>query len=287
MQRILLLTLGFGALPSNAQPLVDLFGVNHLESVGLRRTEVAATLPLRSDTVGRLLVLDPYYVQWNTVTSGGRYSPQQEGDLSENMAGVGSAVTYVTAFGKNWKAAAVGILRYHWLGEQRHGDIQPGGALLAIRTVRPSLILRAGVYVNHDAFGVFVMPLAGIDWRMGTKVRLYGVLPGSLTYEHRINDRFCAGASFRAYTTSFGVRGGDYRRINENPLGLYGDLYILPKLVLRAEGGWCFIRRVLGGPEDPLYANTSTRTRNYADHAIDDGPYIRIVLAFRLRLDDT
>lgn len=202
------------------------------------------------------------------------------------MQGAGGALTFVSPLGKKWKLAAVGILRYHWLNAQRCGDIQPGGALLISRVVKPSLTLRLGTYVNHDAFGWFVMPLLGIDWRINTKTNLYGTLPGSLTLERKSRPWMHWGFSFRAYTTSFGVRDGDYRRINENPFGAYVDLYLARSIVLRAEGGWCFIRQVLGGPGDPLYANVENRRRSYADHAIPDAPYARIVLAYRIRLDD-
>ncbi|HRH39767.1 MAG TPA: hypothetical protein PK760_15560, partial [Flavobacteriales bacterium] len=130
------------------------------------------------------------------------------------------------------------------------------------------------------------MPLAGIDWRINTKWNLYGVLPGSLTLEHKIKPRFHWGASFRAYTTSFGVRDGDYRRINENPLGLYGDVYFTKNLVLRVEGGWCIMRKVYGGPGDSLYHIPDLHVRRYANHRIEDSPYLRVLLAYRIRLDN-
>lgn len=268
-----------------AQPLIDLFTGNGLVSDGLERTEGSATVPLKLDTAGRLLILDPYWVQWRATTDGKLYAPDLPGDREETMQGAGGAITYVTPLGLRWKVAMVAICRYHWLGEQRHGDIQPGGVLLASRTFSPTLVLRTGVYANHDAFGLFVMPLAGIDWRIHPRHNLYGVLPGSLTYEHKLGSRFHWGASFRAYTTSFGVRDGDYRRINENPLGAYGDVYIRKNIVLRAEGGWCFVRRVLGGPGDPLFDPATADRRGYADHRIASAAYVRIVLAYRLRLD--
>lgn len=266
----------------NAQPLIDLLGANTLVSERLDRTELSATLPLRLDTTGHLLVLDPYWVQWHTTTDGGRYGAAAP-DLRETMGGAGGAVTYATPLGKRWKMAIAGIGRYHWLREQRHGDIQYGGVALASRSCGPLLTLRTGVYTNYDAFGWFVMPLLGVDWRINSKTNLYGVLPGSMNLERKSRRWLHWGLSFRAYTTSFGVRGENYRRINENPLGLYGDLYLTSKVVFRLEGGWCFRRQVLGGPDDPVYPHG--RWRSYADHAISDGPYTRILLAYRLRLD--
>lgn len=270
----------------SAQPLVDLFSVNVLGSPGLDREEVSATLPLQLDTAGRLLVLDPYYVQWHTRTEGSRYAPALQDPVSETMQGAGGALTYVSPlWGARWKLAVAGIGRYHWLQQQSQGEIQYGGVLLASRVFKPSLTVRAGVYTNYEAFGWFIMPLLGIDWRIDAKTNLYGVLPGSMNFERKSTPWFHWGLAFRAYTSSFGIRGGDYRRINENPLGLYGDLYFASNLVLRLEGGWCFIRQVFGGPGDPLYDPASLTRSGYADHRIADAPYARVILAYRLRLD--
>ncbi len=271
------------AVSCEAQPLVDLFSANTLVSEQVDRTELSATLPLSLDTAGRLLVLDPYWVQWHTTTDRERYAPALDTDLRETMRGVGGAITYVTPLNKRWKLAVAGIGRYHWLQEQRFGDVQYGGVALASRSFRPTFTLRTGVYANYDAFGWFVMPLLGVDWRINGKTNLYGVLPGSMNLERKSLRWLHWGLSFRAYTTSFGVRDGDYRRINENPRGVYGDLYLTHSLVFRLEGGWCIRRQVLGGPDDPLY--TRHRWNSYADHAIPDGAYVRLMLAYRLRLD--
>lgn len=281
----MVITVSLCRIPTSAQPLLDLASANTLISNGLDRTEFAATLPVKLDTTGRLLLIDPYWIQWRTSTSGELYRPPQEGTLAEVMRGTGGALTYVTPLGARWKMAAAGIARYHWLDEKRSGDLQPGGVLLFSRKMKPALTARFGTYVSHEAFGLFIMPLLGIDWRINAKTNLYGVLPGSMNFERKSARWFHWGIAFRAYTTSFGMRDGDYRRINENPLGAYADVYLNKMIVLRAEAGWCFVRNVLGGPGDPLRSNTDARLRDYADHQVADAPYARILLAYRLRLD--
>lgn len=276
------------ALPlfTSAQPFIDLFSLNGLASTGVDREEVSATLPVRLDTAGRLLVLDPYFVQWHTRTEGSCYEPALDNAVEETMQGGGGALTYVTPLGTGrWKLAVAGIGRYHWLEEQRQGDIQYGGVLLASRVYRPALTLRWGVYANYDAFGWFARPLFGIDWRIDEKHNVFGVLPGSINYEHEWTSWFHWGVSFRAYTCSFGVRDGNYRRIDENPLGVFGDVYLTRNVVLRLEGGWSCIRQIRGGPGDPLYDPASTDKFGYADHEFIDEPYVRVMLAYRLRLD--
>lgn len=286
MRRIAFALVLFVPVCTWAQPLIDLLTVNGLVSNGLERTEISGTLPVKLDTTGRLLVFDPYFLQWRSTTSGDHYAPPLEGDVDEHMQGAGAALTYVTPLcSGRWKLAIAGISKYHWLEEQRHGEIQYGGVVLASRVFTPTLTVRAGTYFNNEAFGWFVMPLVGIDWRINEKTNLYGVLPGTMNFERKSTHWFHWGASFRAYTSSYGPRGGDYRRINDNPLGLYTDFYFTRHMVLRTEAGWCFFRRMLGGPGDPLYANEASHNGGYADHGIPEAAYVRVLLAYRLRLD--
>jgi hypothetical protein len=281
----LLLSVTMASACGVAQPLIDLLQGNVLLSERMERMEVSASLPLKIDTLGQLLIVDPYAISWSTQTEGARYPLVDGADRHEYMAGVGGAVTWVKPLGHGWRVVGAGILRYHWLGDLRRSAVQPGGAVLLARAFSERLTMRIGMYANHEAFGWFLMPLLGIDWRINERMNLYGTLPGALTLERRSRPWLHWGASFRAYTTSFGERDGDFRRINENPVGLYADWYAVGKLVLRAETGWCFFRRYWGGSGDPLHANASSRARGYADHGLPDAPYVRVALAYRLRLD--
>ena len=70
---------------------------------------------------------------------------------------------------------------------QKKSELQIGGALIAAYKRKGKLTWKLGVYINNEYFGIFVMPLLGINWEIGKKDYLFGVLPGSLTYEHKIN----------------------------------------------------------------------------------------------------
>ena len=76
------------------------------------------------------------------------------------------------------------------------GSMQAGGALIAAYKKTEKLTWKLGVYVNGEYFGVFVMPLVGLDWNITSRDNLFGVLPGNLTYEHKINNQFYYGANF-------------------------------------------------------------------------------------------
>jgi len=270
----------------SAQPFIDLAQLNFYGGPGVvQRLEASAALPIPLDSMKRrLLVVDPYHVRWSTLTPGTHYDPDVDGSVREEMAGNGLALTYVAPLGRSkWSLAMAGIARYHWLESTERGDWQGGGVVLAVQKINEDLTLRWGVYANDDAFGLFVRPLAGLRWRIAPGKQLFGVLPGALTYEQRLGKRLCGGFSFRAYTSSFGTRDGDYRRIDENPVGTFIDWYPLKYLVLRGEVGYSAVRQYRGGSQDPC-AN-SLDTFGYVDHALGDGLYVRLMVAFRLRLD--
>ena len=116
----------------------------------------------------------------------------------------------------NWSFLLTGIVR---LNES------------SINKRNENLTWRLGLYVNNDLFGLFVMPLAGIDWKINARNNLFGILPGNLTYEHKINEHFYYGANFRAITNSYAKSNG-YWLIDENQLGLHLDTYLTKNLVL-------------------------------------------------------
>lgn len=286
MRNLVMVQLLAAFTSGSAQPYLDIAQFNLYGGPGVvRRMEAAATLPIPLDSLQRrLLVLDPYHVRWRYRTPGAHYEPALDGAVQEEMAGNGLGVTLVTPVGRSrWTITVAGIARYHWLGSTDRGDWQGGGVALGSRRVSSSLTWRWGVYANHDAFGWFVRPLLGIHWRIAPGKQLFGVLPGALTYEQRLGRAVRGGFSFRAYTSSFGTREGDYRRIDENPLGAYLDLYVLKHLVVRGEVGYSLLRQYRGGPKDPC--TNAVDPYGYVDHALGDGAYGRIVVAYRLRLD--
>jgi hypothetical protein len=129
--------------------------------------------------------------------------------------------------------------------------------------------------MNNEFFNVFVMPLAGIDWKINDRNILFGVLPGSLTYEHRINTHFYYGANFRAITNSYYTAPG-YWRINENQLGLYLDTYVTKTIVLNIESGHSLFRKVETGIKHISKRNAD----------VNDNFYFKLSLAYRIRLNN-
>jgi len=133
-------------------------------------------------------------------------------------------------------------------------DRQYGGVILTTYKKNQSLSLKFGIYYNKEFFGNYFIPLVGIDWQINKKNNLFGVLPGNMIFEHKVNQKFYYGTSFRALTNSYRLQTTDpcfsgdctarnYLRVDDNQLGIFADVYPFKKIVLTAETGYTILRR--------------------------------------------
>lgn len=306
MRRPLLLLL---LIPGSAaaQPFIDVVGVGALGSCRwpipaddrgsidgrLGRLDGTLTVPIKINGKGDKIILGAYYERWSILPDLGQ--DLVGSSMFEQVNGISVPLTHLrTLVEDRWKMSFTGIGR--WMsftaddpsaldgGVQEKTDFQIGGAILASRILRPELTWRFGLYVNNDAFGVFARPLLGIDWRINDRHNLFGVLPNALTYEHKAGRHFHWGLNYRAITASYGEHGGDFRRLDENTLGAFLDFYILPsEFVLRIEAGHSVLSKYRGGEGSVHYDELGDG--RYVDYGLGDGPYLRALLAFRVRLD--
>ena len=280
LRRFTLLCFVLVFVGASAQPYLDILNVTgYLSPDRFERLEVNALLPVSIGQHGARLVFSPGVERWNATV---QHEPEDRTDvLSSYMLPITWLGTLVP---DRWGFSVTGIGKYQSIEDPQRGDVQIGGAVLVNRLLRPELTLKFGAYANADAFGFFGLPLAGIDWRIDAKHNLFGILPGILTYEHKLTRGFHWGAAYRAITTSFGTRDGDFERVDENTVGLFADLYPTKNIVLRLEGGHTVISEYQGGRLDAFYPVGSTD--KYVDHGIGDGFYVKVFLAFRVRLDE-
>jgi hypothetical protein len=158
---------------------------------------------------------------------------------------------------------------------------QAGAAFLLNYRRNATLTWKFGAYYNDEFFGLFLIPLIGIDWKISSRQRLFGVAPGYLTYENRLNKTLSWGGNFRTFTSSYktaaSAAGNDnYIRFDDNQIGAYLDIYAAKKLVINLEMGYSVVRRIRSGT-----GKMTEETFLLDDH----GPYARICLQYRLRLD--
>ena len=114
-------------------------------------------------------------------------------------------------------------------------------------------------------------------------MNLFGILPGSLTFEHRITDRLAWGSALRTFTNSHRLVEGslvqfeDYIRINDVQLGIYSDFYLTKKIVFNLEAGHTILREFSSAKEG------LTGKDNLTVLADKDNFYFKASLQYRLR----
>lgn len=278
----------------NAQPYFDLINTRYLnspdkgiwrqknEEIKMKYYNFSATVPLQFKNKDAI-ILSPYYEQWELKS----YFKFKTGSWV-------LPVSYLKNFkNSKWSLLTTFIARsnkesafnsgYHF----DKGFYQFGGAVITSYKKDSSLTFKFGLYYNKEFFGNFFITLAGIDWKINNKNNLFGVLPGNLTFEHRVTKWFYYGAVFRAYTNSYRLFINDpcfsdctlkgSFRIDDNQLASFADFYLTKKIVINAELGHSVLRKIsfvtigeqIGKSSSPLSKK--------------DNLFFKIALAYRLR----
>ena len=272
------------ALFAEAQPYLDVASSTFAYSPDrLQRWEIGFSVPLPIGKANDKVILSPFWEEWKATIP--QHDEPSLPERSDRLTGWAIPVTWLHELKNDrWKVLITGIMRHNHIGPLARGDFQYGGALIATYGRKPKLTWKAGCYANGDAFGLFWLPLLGLDWRIDDKHNVWGLLPGTMHYEHKAFKRFHWGIAFKAFTNSYGLRNGDFRRVDENQIGVFGDLYLFQQnIVLRLEAGHTAFSQYQGGELDDRYA--AQGTGQYVDHLLGDGPYVKALLAFRVRLD--
>ena len=277
MRTILLAIFLVFALQAFAQSYVDPFHIRYtyaLKSPSASGTPfshlyIGPDLPLKLRN-NSYFVISPIYEQWNIdSTSAKSWLP--------GVHGLALALSAVIPLDKDhWTLTASAIPRLN--GEELNFDdcFQLGSVLLATYKKKQNLKYKFGVYANKEFFGLFIIPVAGIDWRIDERNYLFGVLPGRLTYEHRLNSHFYTGGTFRAITNSYRLNNDHYLRIDDNQLSAYLDCYLAKRFVVTGEAGYGILRKLRSG---------SGFNKNYqVDYQWGDGVFVKLALSYRVRL---
>lgn len=145
-------------------------------------------------------------------------------------------------------------------------DIYQYGGLVLFTKKRSDLITyKFGLYMNTEFFGLFIVPLFGVDWKMSDKWRAFGVLPASMSLQYYMNKSFRTGLMFKAPTNTYRVsetslenpyedRISTYVHYQTNNLYLYLDCYITKSIVFTAKLGRTIFRGVRLYDSDDVFS---------------------------------
>lgn len=267
-----------GSLPGSGQPYFDLFSARHLAGPGELGSPGGAKLrseysfvqlqaPLQvKRSPQRTIIVAPYLDRWTVRSS----------DTAVSLRGYGLPVNFLFALDSaRWDLLGSVVFRWNAYEASLRDPSQYGAALLIGRKYLDKLRLRYGIYANREYFGWWVLPLLGVDWTWKNGSRVFGILPGSLTWERKLSRKWYHGLSYRALTTSYRIPGERYLRINETQLGAFVDFYPFRSIAINLEGGHSLFRQFRAGKVD---------TRG-AELPAEDGWYVRFGLSLRKRFD--
>jgi len=275
MKKAILILICFqGTRNIHSQPYIDLINCRYTASPGffpasaknmLNYASINTTVPFKFKNTD-VLIFSPFAEKWAATVA-----PEHP---TENYYGVALPVSYLKNFrGSNMSLVTTAILRMNDQNIDANGKLQIGGAALLFAKKNETFTWKFGLYVNGDLFGLFIIPLAGIDWKIDDKSNLFGVLPANLTYERKVNKRIYYGLNFRTFTNSYARDTGGYWRVDENQLGAFTDLYLTKNILFNLEAGSSILRKIRTGVNRKADDNWN----------IHDNIYFKISLAYRMR----
>lgn len=263
-------------LNANAQSYVDPLNIRY--TYALKGSRANATpydhffagtdIPVQFKS-GAILLLSPFFESWNIDSANNKnFLP------AVNSIALPAGIFF--PLNKKWSLNITAIVRVNGEDIDLNNAFQAGGVVFASYKRKEEQKIRLGLYVNNDFFGVFVIPLVGVDWRIDKDNYLFGLLPGRLTFEHKLNPRLYTGATFRAITSSYRLNNGNYLRIDDNQLSAYLDFYAAKHFVFTLEPGYGIFRKLRSG---------NGHNKNYiTDYNWDDGLFIKLSASYRIRL---
>jgi hypothetical protein len=259
-----------------SQPYVDPFQVRYMSA--LQNNKPVATpfthlwmgsdLPIKLKG-GAILLLSPYFEQWSIDSA-------ETEEIYPTVQSLAFPIGMILPFHESkWSLTVLPFVKTN--GEKLFAEntFQYGGVMLLGFQRRPQQKFRFGFYANMEFFGLYVRPLLGIDWRLNENNYLFGVLPGRLTFEHKINEHFYSGATFRAPVSSYRLNNGEFLRLDDNQLSLFVDYYLANHICVTLEPGFGILRKIRTGINKEEY---------FTEVDWGDGPFIKLSAAYRIRL---
>lgn len=266
---------------AQAQTYIDLVNIrasvspdagilNHNKKpVVLNYMAINTSIPIKLGNGKDAIIISPLAEKWMVKSPG-------QNDSSQSYYGLGLPLSFIKTLKNNkWSIQSTLILRVNTESFNRKCVLQTGGQILFDYKARENLTYRFGLYANDELFGLFILPRIGIDWKISNRANLFGLLPGNMNFEYRMNNNFYSGFIVRTNTNSYADVKTIYWRINENQAGVYLDSYITKNIVLNAEVGHSLLRRLTSGryqQQEPY------------EWKINDNLYLKLMLAYRIRI---
>lgn len=171
---------------------------------------------------------------------------------------------------------------------------QLGGIGLYEKRFSSDLMMRYGLMYNRERFGNMFVPAVYLDWKMGSKWSIAGLLPVYAKLNFQATNRFGLGLSLFGLITSFHIGdqiyASDYIERKSIDLTLFGRYKLAGNLYFETRFGYAM------GRSYTQYANgdkvdlriaifTIGDDRTQKNVAFDPGPIIDFRLVYNLPID--
>lgn len=260
-------------LPALSQPYIDIVNFRYLHSpksiesysgrsLSLQYFNFSTNLPITNPERKVMMLASPYADRWTL---------PMEGQKDLQLQSFALPVTTIFSLNEKWNLSTTIIVRNNSSNTDKK-DWQLGGAVITGRKKSDALTYRFGLYMNSEFFGIFIVPLAGIHWKINRNTQVFGLLPGNLVFEKKAGNKTYYGAGFRSMTNSYGHHEM-YYRIDENQLGLYIDQHLTKNIVLNLEAGHSLFRKI----------RTGTRYQKGERLDVQNSIYLKAAIAYRMR----
>ncbi len=288
---LILFVMMISSLISSAQPFVDPLNVkyqyfpqeSYTDDVknNMSSSLYEATILLPMELKNKDLVLvNADFTEMNFSCSG-------NSSLNTKLYSTSFAVGYEHGWKKSkWRTMVMFIPKINSDFKSNTSDaLQMGGVVLANYKKNDHLKYHFGMYYNREFFGDYMIPLLGIEWKINTRLNLFGDLPANMNLEYKYSKKIYVGAAFQSVISSYRLNHGNYVREGDNVFGhnqlkVYLNYYLTDHVVLYAETGQTFYRMY------NLYdRNNNPLATNSVFHKSDDGMFYTAGLAYRIRLD--
>ncbi|MGK7397859.1 MAG: DUF6268 family outer membrane beta-barrel protein [Candidatus Cyclobacteriaceae bacterium M3_2C_046] len=165
-------------------------------------------------------------------------------------------------------------------------DLQMGGLIMFNWRNNGLKQYKFGLYANPHLFGPFLLPLVGLDWRLGERWQIFGTLPFTATASYKLGQKARTGFDFVANIVTYRYSNGDYLEKATNELSAFLDFYVFKNLVLRLQGGYSIAReyrRYRGDDKSALVVSAfDFGDRQMINQDLGDGLILRSSLIFRI-----
>jgi len=218
---------------------------------------------------GNKLILSPFY-EYRTIRPDGNFK-------DHTFNGVAIPLTWLHYFRDSvWSFTLTMLPRTNGHAAEINGTaMQYGGALVNTVRLKREFKLKFGLYYNREYFSDFFIPLAGIDWKINSRLNLYGILPGSMKLEYRFSKWFYSGLVFKSITNSYRYKEIDgYVKVSDNQAGLFADFYLPNNITIVSEAGYTLFKKISNRSSGEVLKTLK-----------GDGALFKLGIAYRIRLD--